>query len=217
MSRVVLPKIPHHVTQRGVRSMNIFFDEGDQKLYLRLMKEQGERAGLEFLSYCLMDNHVHLIVIPKHESSLRQGIGEAHRLYTRSVNIRQNTRGYLFQGRFYSCPLDRVHLGEAARYVERNPVRANMCRKAEEYRWSSARFHTGKIRTDPLVSSSSWYGTASDWKRFLKEDSVELDQMRMAFRTGRPFGNDKFIKKAEKITGRVLKPKPPGRPKTSGK
>ena len=171
--------------------------------------------GLEFLSYCLMDNHVHLIVIPEEETSLAQGIGEAHRQYTRIINDRQKTRGYLFQGRFFSCPLSRAHLSAAARYVERNPLRARKCRKAEDYRWSSARFHTEKVKTDPLVLSRDWYGSPQEWQAFLKEkeDSLEIDHMRIAFRTGRPYGNTQFIKHAETLTGRTLQQKASGRPK----
>ena len=83
MARVVLPTFPHHITQRGVRSMPIFFSDEDREEYLRLQKEQGDRFGVRFISYCLMTNHVHLIAIPDDETSLSRGIGEAHRLYTR--------------------------------------------------------------------------------------------------------------------------------------
>ena len=124
LARVGLPGVVHHVTQRGVRSMDIFFEDEDRKVYLSLLKEQGERVGVKFISYCLMTNHIHLLVIPLEADSLRKGIGEAHRLYTRYINFNVNTRGHLFQGRFFSCPLDTPHFLAAARYVERNPVRA---------------------------------------------------------------------------------------------
>ena len=124
IARVVAPGLPHHVTQRGVRSTDVFDDAADRELYLRLMREQAERAGLAFLAWCLMSNHVHFIVVPKRTDSLARGIGEAHRLYTRAKNFRAGVRGYLFQGRFGSCVLDEPHLMAAARYVDLNPVAA---------------------------------------------------------------------------------------------
>ena len=122
IARVVLPGIPHRVVQRGVRSQRLFFGDPDRGEYLRLLAEQGRRHGLLYVAWCLMPNHVHLIVIPETETSLAKGIGEAHKAYTRRINFRQATRGYLFQGRFASCPLDERHLFAAVRYILRNPV-----------------------------------------------------------------------------------------------
>jgi len=87
LARVVLPGVVHHITQRGVRSMDIFFEDEDRKIYISLLKDQGDRVGLKYISYCLMTNHIHLLVIPSVEDSLRRGIGEAHRLYTRHINF----------------------------------------------------------------------------------------------------------------------------------
>jgi len=126
IARVVLPGIPHHVVQRGVRSQRLFFGDPDRGEYLRLLAERGRRHGLLYVAWCLMPNHVHLIVIPKTETSLAKGIGEAHKAYTRRINFRQAARGYLFQGRFASCPLDERHLFAAVRYIPRNPVRARL-------------------------------------------------------------------------------------------
>ena len=109
IARVVLPGIPHHVTQRGVRNMDIFFTSDDREIYKGLLLEQSKRFGMDIVSYCLMNNHVHLIVIPHTETSLAKAIGETHRLYTREINFRQKAKGYLFQGRFFSTPLDERH------------------------------------------------------------------------------------------------------------
>ena len=105
MKRVVVPGYPHHIVQRGVRSMDIFFEEQDRVEYLNLLRRQGDRFGVQFLTYCLMSNHVHLLAIPKHPDSLARAVGEAHRLYTRMINFRERVRGYLFQGRFSSYPV----------------------------------------------------------------------------------------------------------------
>ena len=107
MARVVVPEYPHHVTQRGVRSMNVFFSDEDRLEYLRLMKEQCDRFGLHVLSYCLMDNHVHFVVVPEREESLARAIGEAHRLYTRMVNFRDGVRGFPVPGPVFFLPAGR--------------------------------------------------------------------------------------------------------------
>ena len=126
LSRLVVPGYPHHITQRGVRSMDIFTDDRDRLTYLQFMAEESNRFGVTFLGWCLMTNHVHLIAISESEESLARAIGEAHRRYTRMKNFAAGVRGYLFQGRFSSCVLDQQHLLAAGRYVERNPVAANL-------------------------------------------------------------------------------------------
>ena len=132
IARVVVPGIPHHVTQRGVRRMETFFDEEDYENYLSLMREWCLLSGIEIWAYCLMPNHVHLIAVPESEGSLARGTGEAHRRYTRYMNFKQSWKGYLWQGRFASFPMDETYLQAATRYIELNPVRAKMVRKAEQ-------------------------------------------------------------------------------------
>src|SRR3990172_7668648 len=130
IARIVIPGLPHHVIQRGNRRQPVFFRTSDFEAYLRILKEQSAKFGISFWAYCLMANHVHLIAIPDSEESFAHGIAETHRRYTRMVNFRENWRGYLWQGRFSSYPLDETYLYAAVRYVERNPVRAGIVTKA---------------------------------------------------------------------------------------
>ena len=109
ISRLVASGYPHHVTQRGVRSIPIF-DDGDRIAYLGFMAEELKRFSVEVLAWCLMTNHTHLIVVPSDARLLARAIGEAHRRYTRMKNFAAGVRGYLFQGRFGSCVLDERHL-----------------------------------------------------------------------------------------------------------
>lgn len=106
MARVVAPGIPHHVTQRGNRRQETFFSDDDYRAYLELMAQWCSLCAVEVWAYCLMANHVHLIVVPESEGGMRRAIGEAHRRYTRRVNFRQGWRGHLWQGRFASFPMD---------------------------------------------------------------------------------------------------------------
>ena len=213
ISRIVAPGYLHHVTQRVVRSMDVFHSDDDRLAYLSFLSEEAARFGVEILSWCLMTNHVHFIAVPQSETSLARGFGEAHRRYTRMKNFSQGVRGYLFQGRFSSCVLDQQHLLAAARYVARNPVAAGLAKTPWEYPWSSTRFHCGLIDHDPLVKDRTLLGLITDWQEFLStEERVESDLIRQATRTGRPAGNELFVEKVESLTGRVLKIKPAGRP-----
>ena len=127
--------MPHHVTQRGNRRQETFFCNDDYRAYLDLMAEQCGEHKVQVWAYCLMPNHVHLIVVPKSEDGLRRAIGEAHRRSTRRVNFREQWRGHLWQGRFASFVLDEPHLLACARYVELNPVRARLTAAPSKYRW----------------------------------------------------------------------------------
>jgi len=200
------------VTQRGVRSMDIFFTDGDRAEYLRLMAEHGGAAGLRFVAWCLMTNHVHLIAVPERALSLARGVGEAHRRYTRFVNFGQGVRGYLFQGRFFSCPLDEKHAMAAVRYVERNPVRAGLVKRAWDWPWSSAAYHVGLLDEDPLVTEREYFGPVHDWRALLSSEPEESARLRHHVRTGRPLGSRRFVETAERLLGRRLRPRPAGRP-----
>ena len=115
---MIVPGIPHHITQRGNRRQAVFFRDEDYQAYLELISHWCGEEGVEIWSFCLMPNHVHLIVVPGEGSGLSRAIGEAHRRYTRHINFREQWRGYLWQGRFASFPLDEAYLLAAARYVE---------------------------------------------------------------------------------------------------
>jgi putative transposase len=214
ISRVVAVGHPHHITQRGVRSMDVFHTKEDRLAYLRFIKEETERFGVEILSWCLMTNHVHFIGIPQYEHSLAKGFGDAHKRYTRLKNFTEGVRGYLFQGRFSSCVLDERHLLAAVRYVEVNPIRAGITDVAWDYPWSSAAFHVGKSDDDLLVSDRTLLGLIDDWRVFLTDNTdseFPTAAIAKATRTGRPAGDDLFIETIGQLTCRNLAKKKPGR------
>ncbi len=163
LARVVAPGLPHHVTQRGNRRQEVFFSDADYAAYKALVAEHCRGAGVAVWAYCLMPNHVHLILVPSDEDGLRAALGEAHRRYTRRVNVREGWRGYLWQGRFASFVMDERHLLAAARYVELNPVRARLVKTARQWRWSSARAHL-KGEDDGLVAVAPLLEIVGDWK-----------------------------------------------------
>lgn len=210
LARIVLENIPHHIIQRGNRSQQVFFSDKDKYTYLKLLRENANKAHITFLAYCLMDNHVHLIAIPQQTSSLAQGIGETHRNYSRMVNQREGWTGYLWQGRFLSYPLDQCHLYAAIRYVERNPVEAGLVSNPADYIWSSAAAHIhGK--EDLLLRNHTDYLNISNWDEYLDSPSKEeTANIEAHIKTGRPMGDKKFITSAEQKTGRKLHKRKPG-------
>ncbi len=226
LARIVIPQVPHHITQRGNRRLPVFFSDDDRREYLRLVAEAADAAGTSCLAWCLMDNHVHLILVPQSEDGLRATLGEAHRRYTRMVNFREGWRGHLFQGRFASYPMDDAHLVAAVRYVETNPVAAGMVERAEDWHWSSARSHIQGRRTgeDPLTDMSALKGVARNWRAMLRHglDAGELgptgeaaaEAIEARLRTGRPLATDEWIAAQEQSTGlRLRRSKPGPKPK----
>ena len=179
LARVVAPGVPHHVTQRGNRRQETFFGKADYRAYLELMAEWCGRCAVEIWAYCLMPNHVHLIATPKTQDGLRRAIGEAHRRYTRRVNGREDWTGHLWQGRFTSFPMDETHLLAAARYVELNPVRARLMKRAQDYPWSSARAHLAG-GDDKLVKAGPLLALVGDWAGFLAAGLAEADARPLA-------------------------------------
>ncbi len=207
--RIVIPNTPHLVTQRGVRSMNIFFKEEDYIYYKKMLLEQCKIHSLKVVSYCLMTNHVHLIVIPKNKESLSKAIGETHRLYTRKINFEQKVKGHLFQERFYSTPLDETHFLYALRYVEQNPVKAYMVKYPWEYKYSSVRYRLKLIKEDLLLSSCKEIDGIEDYKKFLQEEA-KIKLIKEKTRTGKPCGDKDFYDKIQEITGFDYKNKKTG-------
>jgi putative transposase len=214
---MVIPGLPHHVTQRGNNRQDVFFVDGDRVRYLDLLGEQCDREGVRLLGYCLMTNHVHLVAIPRQEDSLQRAVGRTHYLYAQYVNRLHGRSGHLWQGRFFSCALDEPHALEALRYVERNPVRAKVTRVPWTYRWSSAAAHTGAGGAMGLLDEEGWRELAGglDWKEWLRtrDDASVLASLRLNTRTGRPLATDAFLSKLETLVGRRLRPLPVGRPK----
>ncbi len=215
LARVVLPGYPHHITQRGNRRQDVFFGEEDYETYLSLLKTWCGEEGIEVWAYCLMTNHVHLIVKPDKDSRLSRAIGEIHRRYTRLINFRENWRGYLWQGRFASYPMDETWLLRAVAYVELNPVKAGMVEFAWEYPWSSVHAHISGRDEKGIVETAPLLSLIGEWRAYLDEmQPKDMPNFERHEQTGRPLGDDGFVQLAEKLLGRDdLRKKKPG-PKT---
>jgi len=186
---------PHHVIQRGNRRQRVFFNDQDRNYYLKLLKENCDKYSVEIWAYCLMDNHVHLVLVPSDRNVFFRAVADTHQAYTQRINRRYSWRGYLWQGRFISFVMDDLYLMRALRYVERNPVRARLVKRAEEYRWSSARAHVGTGAVGCL-SECPAIGSAQAWADLLavEDEDIALQWFRCHVKSGKIMGDKDFLK-----------------------
>lgn len=215
IARAVAVGFPHHITQRGNYRQRVFENDADYLQYLEWLQTYSKKYALNIWAYCLMSNHVHFIAVPMEDDSLAKTFNTLHMRYSQYINSRQENRGHLWQGRFFSCALDERHLYAAMRYVENNPVRAHLVKKAENYRWSSAYGHVRGKKDTVLVDDCYMVEKIKDWSAYLreKEDIVLVEDIRQSTKTGRPCGDDGFVIKMEKLLERKLTALPKGRPR----
>ena len=219
IARTVASGYPHHVTQRGNYQQPVFEDESDFRQYLQWLQEYSTKYALKIWAYCLMTNHVHFVCVPEKEDSLARTFNTLHMRYSQYFNQKRKLKGHLWQGRFYSCILDERHLYAAVRYVETNPVRAGIVRKPHKYQWSSAGSHVNN-EANPILSQDCYLEKEiDDWSEYLKEKEEEqaIENIKRCSMTGRPCGNDSFMKIIETLFGRRLRDLPWGRPNKTNK
>jgi putative transposase len=215
MPRIVIVGWPHHVTQRGNHRRKVFYEESDYKRYIELLSKHFDCYGLSMPGFAIMPNHVHEILVPSTQDSLAKGVGCLHHDYAQWQHWRRDLTGHLWQGRFFSSPMDDDYFWRAMRYVELNPVRARLVQNAWDWPWSSALAHATGIDESGLLNMDIWRARFDPvrWKQFLEEGlnaRRDYDLIRQASRTGRPIGSDDFIKHLELLTGRDLLPKKRG-------
>lgn len=207
MNRVMFEGVPFHVTHRGNHKMRLFDDDRTRRLYLDLLREYAVRFEMLVWGYCLMDNHVHLIVVGKNKLSIPRAVGNTHRELSRRRNLKAAVTGHLWANRYFSSALDEPHLWAAIRYVELNPVRAGMVDNATAYDWSSARAHADGNRDRLLDPKRPFPGPIRDWRQWLGfgvEEEV-LNQIRRNTATGSPTGDGEFIEAIERRLKRPVR------------
>ncbi len=212
--RVVIPGLPHHVTQRGNYRQQVFYREADRKLYLQMLREYSRHYGVAIQAYCLMGNHVHLIATPHDERGLARLLQRLHSEYARALHCRLRRVGHLWQARYGSVAMDEEHLWAAMVYVERNPSRARLVEEPWEWRWSSARAHLAD-EDEGWLDLLPWRErfTPESWKRCLQlglADAILVERIREATRFGWPLGSESFLDELEQTHGRQVRRSRPG-------
>jgi len=207
LARIVVPGMSHHVTQRGVRRLDVFRDDDDRLLYLKLFAQGAHSFQVIVRSYALMSNHVHFVLIPGREDSIQRLFHWSHGIYVEHLNEKYSMSGHLWEQRPHSCVLSDAHLRNAIRYVELNPVRARIVGSAAAYRWSSARAHCSG-EADPLLTGDDRL-SIEGWTEWLegKDFDPKVDEfLRACTLSGRPCGNEAFVRELERLTQRRLLP-----------
>jgi putative transposase len=214
LARVVAVDVPHHLTQRGNDRRFILDCDADRATYLSLLRENIKLYQVSVMGYCLMSNHVHLIVVPRTTDGLAQALKQTHGRYASYWNTVHRASGHVWQGRYYSCPLDEPHLWEALRYTELNPLRARLVATPESWSWSSAASHCGTRVADEWLCLERWntQWAAPSWREYLAAGEMEsqLAAIRQRTHTGRPWGSAEFVHGLEKTTQRRLTPQKRG-------
>jgi putative transposase len=219
--RIIAVGFPHHVTQRGNNRHDLFYEDSDFIHYAFLVEKYCKKYSLSIISYCLMKNHVHFIVIPYNEQSMARTFSVSHMRYAQFFNKKMDCSGHLWQGRFYSCILDESHLISAVRYVERNPVRAGISGKPWEWRWSSARHHVGEGCS--IITINDFLPLANmsheQWRCFVDGDDELVSDEKIKGHTvsGRPFMSKSILLSSlEKMNDIKLAIPSRGRPRKQG-
>jgi REP-associated tyrosine transposase len=216
LARVIIPGIAHHVTQRGNGRARTFFGDEDYALYRDLLAEHCRKSDVAVWAWCLMPNHVHLVLVPSDPDGLRRALSAVHRRYAGIIHARRRRTGHFWQGRFGAVAMDEAHLAAALRYVSLNPVRARLVARAQDWRWSSTRAHlTGK--DDGVTARAPVRERVPDFAQLLaaEPDAEAFARLRAAESVGRPLGDDRFLARLERATKRHLKPRKRGpKPRT---
>ena len=215
IARVVYPGVAHHITQRGIRHLDIFIDDDDRRFFIKLLQKYSKKYQLKIHAYCLMSNHIHLVAVPEKPQSMQNTMHDLCTRYAAYFNRKYNFSGHLFQNRYFSTPLEGEHSENAARYVEQNPAHAGMVARADIFPWSSARGNCGITEDKLLDSESPILKDPENWRVALAEnlDNVIIKKIQKATESGKPLGSDKFIKELETKLKRKIKSQKRGRPR----
>jgi len=215
LPRVIAVDGPHHVTQRGNGRRFILDSDRDRGVYLDLLRQSLTLRDVAMMGYCLMSNHVHLVLVPGRAESLGLALKHAHGRYASYWNAIHHSSGHVWQGRYYSCPLDAAHVWAALRYTELNPVRAGLVTECAAWKWSSAVIHCAAVPESGWLAMELWKSrwNSDGWRAFLEaqENASELAAIRMSTHTGRPLGTTEFVHALERSTRRLLAPQKRGR------
>ena len=205
--RFFLPDVPVHVVQRGHSREAVFFEENDYLVYQRWLKEAAKRYHVDIHAYVLMTNHIHILATAHDKSGITRMMQYVGRYYVPYINHTHGTSGTIWEGRYKASLIhDEEYLLKCMRYIELNPVRANMVRSPGQYRWSSFRCN-GQGKADELVKPHAIYKSLGRTGQSRMEaykalfqihlDKGVVDDIRATLHTGTPLGSECFRNRIE--------------------
>jgi len=208
-----------HVLNRGNDGRTIFEDDGDYEAFLRLFGETQQVAPMRLLAYCLMPNHWHLLLWPEHDADLSVFLQRLTTTHVRRWHLHHGSvgRGHLYQGTYKSFPVQEdEHFYTVCRYIERNALRANLVRRAEQWRWGSLAHALREQRLEKTAELSKWpVPRPRNWVQLVNEvqTEAELEALRTCVLRGRPWGSEDWQRRAAKQLGLEFTFRPRGRPR----
>jgi putative transposase len=217
-ARASVGGVCYHVLNRGNGKAKIFHKAGDYDAFLSLIAEASLRVQMPLLAYCLMPNHFHLVVLPARDRALSQWMQWLMTAHVRRYHRHYGGCGHVWQGRFKAFPIQQDgHLLNVVRYVERNPVRANLVKRAEDWIWSSLRpWSKGSMPTMlhpwPIDRPKNWLEVVNR-----AETAAEIEAARRSVNRGAPFGDAKWVLETAQRMGLESSLRPPWRPKKQKK
>ena len=203
----------YHVINRGNARAEVFHAAGDYQAFVTLLREASERVPMRLLAYCLMPNHFHLAVWPYRDGDLSKWMQWLLTAHVRRYHRWHDSSGHVWQGRFKAFPIEQdAHLLTVLRYIERNPVRASMVARAEDWRWSSARAWIESLRS-PCVEAGP-VTRPQPWLNWLNEPmtDTEMQRIRRSVNRNAPFGSEAWTGVTAELLGLDASLRPIGRP-----
>jgi len=220
LPRYVLPGQPQHVIQRGNNRTPIFISEEDYCCFRDILKEACDKHGCDVHAWVLMTNHIHLLLTPRLENSISKMMQSVGRRYVQYFNSTYQRTGTLWEGRYKATVVGTdEYLFTCYRYIELNPVRANMVNHPGEYRWSS--YHANAFgKRDTLITPHALYLSVDKsplvrqkiYRGYFKNiiDEEKLKEIRISTQKGWALGSERFKDEVEKLTQRRTRPLPRG-------
>jgi putative transposase len=203
----------YHVLNRGNGRRTVFHKEGDFAAFAKLLREAGERTDVRLLAYCLMPNHFHLLLWPQRDGDLSAYMMWLTTAHVRRYHQHYHSSGHVWQGRFRSFPIQEDgHLLTVHRYIERNPVRAGLVERAQDWLWSSA---AAAARAGFPELTAGPVAHALDWLRYVNEPQTEaeVEALRECTRRRRPYGDEAWMERTAREMGLEASMRPRGRPR----
>lgn len=215
-ARPLPPGTCAHVVTRGNARSTVFHSASDYQAFVALMCSAGGRIPLDVFAWCIMPNHVHLVVRPAKDGDLARWMHWLLTTHVQRHRTRHGTTGRVWQGRYRAFPIqaDR-HLLTVLRYVERNPVRAGLCSCSEHWPWSSASDRVGRARADRPILADSPAPLPRPWLSWVDTPLTndELERVRTSVARGRPLGDDGWTLETARRLDLIGTLRPRGRPR----
>ena len=203
----------YHVINRGNGRRTVFHKDGDYRAFVKLLRDACERLPMRLLAYCLMPNHFHLALWPYADGDLSAWMQWLLTAHVRRYHQHYHSSGHVWQGRFKAFPIqDDDHLLTVLRYIERNPLRAQLVARAEEWPWSSLRaavqWPVPALESGPVPRSADWVAEVN-----APATESELTRVRESVNRGAPFGEADWTQRTAEQLGLEASLRPKGRPR----